>query len=376
VIVLSWDGVRHDYPDRGSLPGLARIEREGVRAASLVPVEPSSTFPNHVSLATGTHPDRHGIVGNSFWDRERGRFRYGNDASWIEAEPLWAAAERQGVPAATFFWVGSETDWRGVGAGRRMAPFDSSVGEAAKVDRILAWLDEAEPPRLVMSWWHGADSVGHRKGPDHPDILEQLQAQDAELQRLLAGLDARSLWGSTTLLIVSDHGMTAVTEDVPVRPVLEAAGVEARVENGRAIAHVFLADPGQREAAEQALAALEGVRVERGDALPAEERIAHPRRTGDLVLRVEPPRALGAGLRRTAERAAQGLLGRTSGGHGYAADHPDMAGVFLAMGRGVPAGRRIAPVRAVDVAATVAAWLDIEPPAHSEGRPIALEPPP
>jgi hypothetical protein len=30
------------------------------------------TFPNHISLVTGLHPDRHGIVGNSF-DPDLGR---------------------------------------------------------------------------------------------------------------------------------------------------------------------------------------------------------------------------------------------------------------------------------------------------------------
>ncbi|NIM71491.1 MAG: alkaline phosphatase family protein, partial [Xanthomonadales bacterium] len=54
-----------------------------------------------VSLATGTHPDRHGIVGNHFVDRQRGAFRMGSDANWVLAEPIWIAAERQGVVAAT-----------------------------------------------------------------------------------------------------------------------------------------------------------------------------------------------------------------------------------------------------------------------------------
>jgi predicted AlkP superfamily pyrophosphatase or phosphodiesterase len=159
VILLSMDGVRHDYPDRGELPSLERMARDGVRAAALLPVFPSSTFANHVSLATGTHADRHGIVANRFVDPELGEFDYGNDASFIEAEPLWVAAERQGIKAACFFWVGSETDWQGVGASYRRAPFDSSIGEAEKVRQILEWFDKpaAQRPGLIVSWWHGAD---------------------------------------------------------------------------------------------------------------------------------------------------------------------------------------------------------------------------
>ena len=57
VVVLSWDGMRHDYPDFGEFPALQRVEREGTRAARLTPVFPSSTFPGHVSMATGTYPD-------------------------------------------------------------------------------------------------------------------------------------------------------------------------------------------------------------------------------------------------------------------------------------------------------------------------------
>ena len=82
VIVVSMDGVRHDYLDRAPFPAFGRIAREGLRAARLVPVYPSNTFPGHVSLATGATPAVHGIVDNRFWDRTREqRFDYSNDAS-------------------------------------------------------------------------------------------------------------------------------------------------------------------------------------------------------------------------------------------------------------------------------------------------------
>ena len=118
VIVLSWDGTRHDFPESADTPALGRMQREGLRAQRLIPPFPTNTFPGHVTLATGAPVDVHGIVGNRFTDRERGLFDYSNDASWILAEPIWVAAERQGVRAATFFWVGSETDWNGQGARR------------------------------------------------------------------------------------------------------------------------------------------------------------------------------------------------------------------------------------------------------------------
>jgi hypothetical protein len=374
VILLSFDGVRHDYLARDRLPAFERMAREGARAEALVPIFPSTTFPNHVALATGAPADVHGIVGNKFRDAQLGEFDYGNDARFLDAEPLWAAAERQGVPAAVFFWVGSETDWRGVGARYRKAPFDTKVGEEAKVVQILAWLDlpEAERPGLVMSWWHGADHAGHEHGPDAPQTRAALRAQDRALGALLAGLDARKAWGETTLLIASDHGMTAYTKTLDVAATLAEAGVRARVIHGMATAQVDLATPEQAERAVAVLRAVPGLSAWRRDEIPEALRCRHPR-MGDVLALAEPPLALLPGSDRSARFGGIArLFGRAFGAHGYdPARFADMHGIFVALGRGVPAGARLPPVRAIDVAPTVARLLGIEPPAQSEGAPIA-----
>jgi predicted AlkP superfamily pyrophosphatase or phosphodiesterase len=372
VIVLSWDGMRHDYPDRGEFPGLARLISEGARAERLVTVFPSSTFPGHVSLATGTHPDRHGIVGNHFVDRGRGSYRMESDADWLLAEPIWIAAERQGVVAATYFWVGSESDWRGRGTRYRESPFDGARPEALKVDRILDWLQlpEAERPRLIMSYWAGADGIGHRFGPDSERVTAQIAAQDLQLQRLLEGLDRLDRWASTTLLIVSDHGMAESNRYTDLRGLLADAGIGARV-TGSTVAHVYLDDPADHARAGDMLAGIEGARAYAGNALPEWMRLSHAARTGDWLVVASPPLTFSRPPGwEGAMVAALSMVGWTFGSHGYPPDHPDMAGMFLALGRGVPAGTRLPPVHQVDLAATVAGLLGIEPPRDSEGRPV------
>jgi predicted AlkP superfamily pyrophosphatase or phosphodiesterase len=375
VIVLSWDGLRHDYArlhPEVALPGLARFAAEGAVAERLIPVFPSNTFPGHVSLATGTYPDRHGIVDNVFLDRERGMYRYSPDANWLDAEPLWIAAERQGIPAATYFWVGSETDWRGQGTRFREAPFDGDRPESAKVDRILDWLAlaPAERPRLIMSYWAGADEAGHLHGPDSSEVREALEAQDRELVRLLRALDAKQVWAHTTLLVVSDHGMTVRGESLELSAVLEAAGIKAQV-YGATTAHIFLNDQADLERAERVARALENVQVFRRESLPPALRLKHSTRTGDLVVMAEPPFTLDrpAGIEGQMMVAAQ-ALGRDFGMHGYDPTLPDMGGAFLALGRGATPGGRLGLVRQIDVAATVAALLGMDPPLHSEGGAI------
>ena len=372
VVVLSWDGVRHDYPDRTALPALERMAGDGVRAGGLIPVFPSNTFPAHVSLATGTYPDRHGIVDNHFFDAERGRYRMESDADWIEAEPLWIAAERQGVPAATYFWVGSESDWRGQGTRFRMAPFDGRRPEAEKVKQILEWLalPAAERPRLIMSYWAGTDHEAHDHGPDSHAVTRRLEAQDRELERLLTGIDDRDAWGYTTLIVVSDHGMTHIGTYLGIREVLEEAGIGAQVTGG-AVANVYLDEPGTLDRARSALEGLKHATVYRREDVPEDLRLAHPTRSGDLVVVAEPPYSFSrpdgiAGPLRSWLHA----LGMSFGGHGYHPRHPDMAGVFFALGRGVPGDLVLPEVHQVDVAATVARLLQMKPPRHSEGRPV------
>ncbi len=374
MILLSLDGTRHDYPERTETPALDRIERDGVRANVLIPVAPANTFPNHVSLATGTYPDRHGIVGNSFIDTERGRFHKSNDASWIAAEPIWVAAERQGVRAAAFFWVGSETDWNGTGASYRRAPFDSAIPESAKVDQILEWLalPQAERPRLILSWWHGCDSRAHKRGPDHPSVESQLRAQDAELGRLLSELDRRAAWAHTTLLVVSDHGMSAVSR--PVDPVarLEEKGVKAKLIRAGGTGFVWLDEPERREEALAILRGIEGVRAWPSESLPEGLRFHYPNRSGHIIVMVDAPGVFAYARAFNRALIAMGrLAGAKRGMHGFAPEHPEMHAIFYAMGRGVTAGLRIDRVRAIDVAPTVSRLLGIDPPRDSEGVALA-----
>ncbi len=372
LIWLSFDGVRHDQPDRQTLPGLQRIEREGVRAEALRPVFPSTTFPNHVSQATCARPTRHGIVGNRFRDRARGDFAYEADASWILAEPLWIAAERQGVRAAAFFWVGSETPWRGLAASYRRTPFDSAVREAEKVDQILEWLDRpiATRPRLIMTWWRGSDRAGHRHGPDAPEVDAALREQDAKLIRLIEELDRRDAWSTTTLFVSSDHGMGHGERAIDVAEALEGAGVEAELMSSGAVTMVHLREAGETviARAEAALSSLPGHRVHRSRDLVEAGTLGPAERLGELVLVAEPPHFYA----RTdwTERWLATLFSWWSGGrgiHGYDPKYVDMHGIFYAVGRGVPSGRPLGTVSPLDLAPTASRLLGIDPPADCEG---------
>lgn len=219
TILISIDGFRPDYLDRGVTPVLSGLAAEGARGV-MRPSFPSKTFPNHYTLVTGLRPDRHGIVENNMEDPAIPgvAFRMSNaqavtDARWWDqGEPIWVAAERAGIVSATMFWPGSEAPIRGVRPSH-WRPFDQSVPPDARVDQVLAWLDlpEKQRPRLVTLYFDDVDTAGHEFGPHSPEVGAAAAKVDAALGRLRAGLKARGL--SANLVVVADHGMAPMSDE-------------------------------------------------------------------------------------------------------------------------------------------------------------------
>ena len=146
----------------------------------MIPVFPTNTFPNHVTLVTGVSPDVHGIVNNSFVDPERGAFDKSDDPTWLLAEPLWSLLAQHGVTSASFHWVGSEGPWSSGRGPRYWKPFDETVPAKVKVDQVLAWLAGPEPrPRLITVWLRGR----RRGGPPLGDADARRAARAARAGR-------------------------------------------------------------------------------------------------------------------------------------------------------------------------------------------------
>jgi predicted AlkP superfamily pyrophosphatase or phosphodiesterase len=219
TILISIDGFRPDYLDRGVTPSLSALAAEGVRG-DMRPSFPSKTFPNHYTLVTGLRPDRNGIVENTMEDPAIPgvTFKLSNAAAvadarwWDEAEPIWVTAEKAGLRTATEFWPGSEAAIHGVRPSQ-WQHFDQAVSSAARVDRVLAWLDAppAGRPRFVTLYFDVVDTAGHYYGPDSAQVNAAAADVDAAIGRLEAGLKARGI--DANLVVVADHGMAATSPD-------------------------------------------------------------------------------------------------------------------------------------------------------------------
>ena len=219
MIVLGFDGFARRYLDTDSAPALHALARTGVAAHGMIPSFPTITFPNFYALATGLYPDHSGIVNNRFFDPAfDSAFEYkkpvAHESHWWGGEPIWVTATKQGAPAATMFWVGSDAAVSGVHP-ELWHSYDRAIQFGARVDTMLAWLDLPAParPRLVMGYFEEPDTQGHRHGPDSPETHEAVLRVDSALAQLVSGLRSRRLYDSVDIIIVADHGMAQISPD-------------------------------------------------------------------------------------------------------------------------------------------------------------------
>lgn len=356
VLLISIDGFRPDYLGQGATPVLDRLVAEGA-TGPMQPSFPSVTFPNHYTLVTGMHPDRHGVVANRFNDAVLGTFAMSKTESgwWDQAEPIWTTAEKAGVRTGAMFWPGSETEIDGVRPSR-WVPFDQSLSGDARVDIALSWQDlpADQRPRLGTLYFDIVDSAGHRHGPRADETRAAVASVDASVGRLVEGLKARGLWDRTVLLITSDHGMSETSPErvVVIDDLIDPAALRITYSGA-----VVLADPAPgREAEVQGKLIGKHDRMECFNKADLPSRLAYGAnpRVPAIVCLVD------AGwLAATRDRPV-----RSAGGaHGYDNQAPDMQALFIAHGPGVARGRKVEGFRSVDVQPLIGHLLNLSVPA-------------
>lgn len=376
VILISIDGFRADYLDRGITPTLKALADDGVRARAMRPSYPSLTFPNHYTLVTGLRPDHHGITDNTMEDPQIPgvRFSLGNHEAtgdrrwWDGAEPLWVTAEKAGIPTATMFWPGSDADIGGVRPGHWL-PYDKKMTATERVDQLLAWLDRpaAERPRFLTLYFDRVDTAGHDEGPDSQKVRDAMVETDAAIARLVEGLKARGLWAGANLVIVSDHGMEPVT---PERRVFVDDYVPAdsfRMVTGGPTAGIVPL-PGHEAQVEKAL-------LGKHDHFECWKKAKVPARFHfGTNRRIPPIQCLGETTWLVVTRDSSAKRAPKAGGaHGADPYDPLMAALFIAHGPAFRHGLVIAPFDNVDVYPMLAGLVGVTP-RKNDGNPRTLRP--
>ncbi len=367
LVLISLDGFRWDY---GALhpaetPHLRRLMREGVTARSLIPVFPSNTFPNHVSIVTGLYPAHHGIINNTFFDSALGSiFRYNQSASardsrWWGGEPIWITAVKQGRASACSFWPGSEAEIGGLRP-TYWKPYDyAGTSFEQRLDELVTWLrlPAAQRPAVVTFYLEETNGAGHRHGPDSPQLIAAITLLDARVGALSDRLRTEGI--APNLVIVSDHGMTSCDAErvLILDDYLDLATVQ--IDFDETCAGLRPLAGNDVAAMMRALAKIppQQAKAYRSNELPEHFHVAatHPRVPPVWIVPAEGWHV----VRRSLYHKA--LTHFLRGQHGYDPGFASMGGIFIAHGPAFKSGVVVEPVENIHIYNLLCAALALKP---------------
>ena len=208
LILLSIDGFAYDYLNKFKPKNILSFGKSGVKA-KLLPVYPSKTFPNHLSIITGVYPAKHGIIHNKFYHPLLGeKYSLGtgkNNSTWLTAKPFWSFAEENNITTAVYFWP------EAMGQGKRPSfniPYNKMDSEKARFDQIIKWLQlpNDEAPQFIASYFSSIDEVGHRYGPNSTELAQAVAEIDEVFGYFIQRLQQEVPF-NVNVILLSDHGM-------------------------------------------------------------------------------------------------------------------------------------------------------------------------
>ncbi len=220
VVILSMDAFRYDLAEMYDTPTLDSIARVGVYS-EIMPCFPSNTFPNHYSMATGLHPDHHGIVNNTFFDETTYKtYSISDDAAranadFYKGEPIWNTVERQGLTAHVYGWVGIDAAIGGHKPTVAM-PYNYRLSYKQLADKVIDAMCQEnvdDIPNLVMWYFDEPDAVEHDYSPTSEQTRRVVEEIDDALAYFMREIRRSPVFNHTNFIFTSDHGMVELNPD-------------------------------------------------------------------------------------------------------------------------------------------------------------------
>jgi predicted AlkP superfamily pyrophosphatase or phosphodiesterase len=371
VILISFDGFRWDYVNRGITPNIDSIKAHGVSALSLRPDFPSITFPNHYSIITGMYPENHGLIANSFYDEySKETYKISDstkvkDGKWYWGEAFWETAKRNGIITASYFWPGSEMkpDYRRpdyIESYTHSRPFED------RVNGVVNWLTlpNKERPHFITLYFEATDDSGHKFGPNSVQVNHAAAKEDSMIGLLCAKLKGINLLDSTDIIVVSDHGMTGISKD-------RIVNIEEILKNDK----IFYRSSGpfmmiqpentsdKMKIYETLLSSRNHYKVFTKDNIPACYHFSSNPFISDIILIAD----LGWSL--VDNRALKNMQKYAElGNHGYDNNELDMNGIFYACGPDFKSGYHIGTLNNIDIYPLLCRIFNIVPRSNVDGK--------
>ncbi len=282
TLVIVIDGLRPDSINASDTPNLFRLRRGGVDLLNGHAVFPTGTRVNAATIATGAHPDRHGILNNSVYIPNAGasgrratprhdellriQGRLGGRLLLVETlaeilarHGMTFAAASSGSTSSTLLLDPKAPEGLGAlvngsfDAGVRVAypddvnravidlfgPAPVKAGRSRSRDALVDWtqhvlMEYVVPelaPDVVIDWFTEPDHTQHAYGAGSPEACEALRNVDRNIGYILSRLEQLDLVSRTNILVTSDHGVTRYERAIDLDRLLIDASLKSGAES-------------------------------------------------------------------------------------------------------------------------------------------------
>jgi len=411
VILVSVDGLAHYYFDdpKAHMPTIRELAAEGARAKTMTGSFPTVTWPNHTTLVTGVHPGKHGVIGNSYFDRAQRKTipllpdPLFDKEELVTAPSIYDVAFDAGLKTAGVIWPASRAakklnwqvsdvfDQQMFESTGTASLFTELKAKGIPYEKQMEWCKAGNPGKPMRDWLYtricehiitthkpnvlllhlvSVDALEHATGRQTPEAYWAISDSDRCIRELIDAVEAAGLKDRTAFFICSDHGFITYTKKVLPNVILRQEGVRRGLGEGAYASDqgggcfIYLLDDANKAETAKKLAerfrAVEGIETvieatdfaKFGHRLPSEDP-----REPDLMLSAKDGYAFGG------EDSGQEFIVPTKtplGTHGYSPFHPLMGANFVASGAGIKEGVVLDQVNSTDVAPTMAAILGLE----------------
>lgn len=267
AVLLSIPGLRES--DLASMPRLSALTKDGF-SAPIAHTFPCVTCPAQVTLTSGVGPERHGVVANGFFWRDRGEVEMWT--AWnqvVQAPQIWTILRQHDSQLTSAAWFpllvkgadadlictpapihnpdGSESLWCYTKPAELYGELRDALGHFPLMNfwgplaniKSTQWIVESAvhaarkyQPRFTYVYLPHLDNVDQKFGPDSPQAQAAAAEVDAAIGRLVDGFGDAGL-SDVLWVIASEYVITPVNGvGYPNRRLREAGLLTLREEDG------------------------------------------------------------------------------------------------------------------------------------------------
>jgi len=280
--------------------------------------------------------------------------------SFYGGEPMWVTAEKQGVKAGSFFWVGSEAPVGGIRPSY-WKKYDEKVTFEERIDTVIKWLSypKEKRPELVTLYFDEPDHTSHSFGPVSAETGKTVHRIDSLMGILRAKIATLPFAKRINLIILSDHGMAAVSPEkyINLKSVVPDRMISS-ISGGNPV-YLINSKEGKKDSILYLLNQTEGLKAWDKSLVPARLHYGTNPRIPEIVVLADSSWSIGT------KPDGSTLRG---GAHGYDNANSDMNAVFYAAGPSFKKNFRFKELNNIDVYNLVCNLLKINP-AKNDGDP-------